>query len=47
MSKNFYRCTVCGDIHYGGNPPETCPTCHNKDVYEEIESDEAKQKLGL
>ena len=22
-----YRCTVCGYIHEGENPPEFCPVC--------------------
>ena len=25
--KTFWRCTVCGDLHYGVKPPEKCPTC--------------------
>jgi len=28
MNKKFWRCTVCGDLHYGANAPEVCPTCH-------------------
>jgi rubrerythrin len=27
--KTYWRCTVCGDLHYGVAAPETCPTCHN------------------
>jgi len=27
-NKKFWRCTVCGDLHYGLAAPETCPTCH-------------------
>ncbi|MFA6888067.1 MAG: hypothetical protein WC254_01065 [Candidatus Woesearchaeota archaeon] len=26
--KTFWRCSVCGDLHYGLEAPETCPTCH-------------------
>jgi rubrerythrin len=26
--KKFWRCSICGDLHYGAQPPETCPTCH-------------------
>ncbi len=25
--KTFWRCTVCGDKHYGANPANPCPTC--------------------
>lgn len=25
--KKFWRCTVCGDCHWGVLAPETCPTC--------------------
>lgn len=25
--KTFWRCTVCGDMHYGAAAPENCPTC--------------------
>jgi len=28
MPKKFWRCTVCGDLHYGDEAPEICPTCH-------------------
>jgi len=27
MTKTFWRCTVCGDLHYGHAAPEHCPTC--------------------
>ncbi len=47
MSKSFYFCTVCEDVHYGGNPPEECPTCMTKDAYEEIDEEEAKEKMGF
>ena len=40
--KKFWRCNVCNDIHYGVNPPETCPTCFQKDAYVEIEKTEAE-----
>ena len=26
-AKNYWRCTVCGDLHYGVSAPEICPTC--------------------
>lgn len=25
--KVFWRCSICGDLHYGVKPPEKCPTC--------------------
>ncbi len=27
QGKKFWRCSVCGDLHYGKDAPETCPTC--------------------
>ena len=45
--KKFWRCTVCGDIHYGLAGPEICPTCQVKNVYVEIDKEEAKKILGL
>jgi len=27
--KKYWRCTVCGDLHYGTNPANPCPTCNN------------------
>lgn len=39
--KKYWRCTVCGDIHYGVKPPEVCPTCGQINVYVEVSSDEA------
>ena len=27
--KKFWRCTICGDLHYGAKAPEICPTCFN------------------
>jgi rubrerythrin len=47
MGKKFYRCTVCGDIHYGETSPEICPTCNEKDSYVEIPIGEAKKKMGF
>jgi rubrerythrin len=26
--KTFWRCPICGDLHYGVEAPELCPTCH-------------------
>jgi ferredoxin-thioredoxin reductase catalytic subunit len=39
--KKYWRCTVCGDIHYGNAPPKVCPTCSQVNVYVEIERKEA------
>ena len=25
--KRYWRCTICGDLHYGVKAPEICPTC--------------------
>jgi len=44
--KKFWRCHVCNDIHYGVNPPETCPTCLVKKAFVEISSEEAKKISG-
>jgi len=45
--KKFWRCTVCNDIHYGMAGPEICPTCKQKDVYVEIEVQEAKKVMQI
>jgi rubrerythrin len=47
MSKKFYRCNVCNDIHYGALPPEICPTCSTKNAYVEIDINEAKKVMQL
>jgi len=46
-NKKFFRCTVCNDIHFGIAGPELCPTCQNKNVYIEIEKNEAEAVLKL
>lgn len=43
--KKYYKCKVCGDIHYGVNPPEICPTCKNKNAYFGISKDEAMKHM--
>jgi ferredoxin-thioredoxin reductase catalytic chain len=43
MKKKYWRCFVCGDIHYGVKPPEVCPTCLVRNAYVEISSDEAER----
>ena len=27
MAKKYWRCTICGDLHFGESAPTTCPTC--------------------
>ena len=34
----MYICKVCGYVHEGDNPPEECPKCHQKGVFEKMES---------
>ena len=32
-----WRCTVCGYVHEGANPPEKCPICGvPKNKFEEV-----------
>lgn len=39
-----WRCTVCGYIHTGENPPETCPVCGvDASFFELVTEDEAKK----
>lgn len=45
--KKFWRCTVCGDIHYGIAGPEICPTCHSKNAYVEADKKAAAKTMGL
>ena len=45
MAKKFFRCTVCGDVHWGVNAPEKCPTCMQLNKYVEVDADEAKKLL--
>ena len=47
MAKKFWKCSVCGDIHYGMNGPAVCPTCSTKNAYKEITKDDAKKSLGF
>lgn len=35
--KRFWRCIVCNDVHYGAEPPRTCPTCMARNTYVEID----------
>lgn len=34
----MYICKVCGYVHEGDNPSEECPKCHQKGVFEKMES---------
>jgi len=43
--KKFWKCSVCGDIHYGNAGPEICPTCQTKEAYKEIKAEEAKKTM--
>ncbi len=45
--KQFWKCKICGDIHFGIKPPSLCPTCKAVDAYERITAKEAKAILGL
>lgn len=45
--KQFFRCTVCNDIHYGIAGPEICPTCKQVNVYVKIDAAEAKKVMKL
>ena len=46
-AKKFWRCNVCGDIHYGVGWPDVCPTCSTPNAYVEIDKKEAKNVMGL
>ncbi len=47
MTKKFWKCSVCGDIHFGEAGPEICPTCKAEDAYENIDKETAKKKMKL
>ena len=38
--KKYFRCIVCGDLHFGNSFPVKCPTCMQDNVYVEIEEKE-------
>ncbi len=40
--KQYFRCTVCGDIHYGLTAPMVCPTCASENAYVPVEEREPK-----
>lgn len=39
--KQYFRCTVCNDYHFGVRPPTICPTCGVKNVYILVAEQEA------
>lgn len=41
-----WRCTVCGYIHTGDNPPEICPICGVDASFFELVTEEAGPKLS-
>jgi rubrerythrin len=44
--KKYWRCIVCGDLHYGNGPANPCPTCGNKsEKAEEITKEEFLKAL--
>lgn len=45
--KNFFRCSVCNDIHIGVNAPEKCPTCMQLNAYVRIDKRELFNILDL
>ncbi len=47
MSKRFFRCSVCSDIHYGMSPPGICPTCGAENAYCVVEKAEAEAVQGF
>ncbi|MFT4297815.1 MAG: rubredoxin-like domain-containing protein [Candidatus Woesearchaeota archaeon] len=42
VKKNYFRCNVCNDIHFGIAGPEICPTCQAENAYVEVEQKEAE-----
>lgn len=41
-SQRAWKCTVCGYIHYGDNPPDFCPVCGaTKDLFEAFNQESA------
>lgn len=46
MAKKFWKCKVCGDIHYGMAGPAVCPTCQTKNAYSETDKETAKKTMG-
>jgi ferredoxin-thioredoxin reductase catalytic chain len=40
VKKRYWRCHICGDIHFGERPPEICPTCGFKNSFAPSDSPE-------
>lgn len=41
QNKTFWKCSICGDQHWGVQAPEKCPTCGNgRDKAKEIPKEE-------
>jgi len=47
MDKTFFRCKICGDVHFGAAWPEICPTCKQKNAYLEIKKEDAKTLMRM
>lgn len=45
--KKYYKCKICGDIHYGREAPELCPTCKQVKAYLLTTKDEAKKTMDF
>ena len=46
-NKKYWQCQVCGDLHYGVEAPDPCPTCKTpKSQTEEITEEEFKKELN-
>lgn len=44
-SQRAWKCTVCGYIHYGAEPPESCPVCGaTSDLFEALETEPEEKK---
>lgn len=44
--KKFWRCSICGDLHYGPAAPEICPNCgYSREKAREISKEEFLSKL--
>ena len=46
-AKTFWKCKICGDIHYGAAAPELCPTCKQVNSFLPASADEAKKAMGF
>jgi len=46
MAKLMWRCSVCGDIHYGNKPPAVCPTCGASNAFVLVDFDEGLKVIG-